>query len=219
MLPAPQAVIFDCDGVLIDSEFRMVELWVTELNKLGAGLSHSDYAGNFLGLSDAEYLARIDAHFGREVDREPLYAIERRERAALEGVPAIAGMLELVAQVIVPACVASSSPMDRLQATLGGAGFLPLFEGRLFNSAMVARGKPAPDLFLHAAEQLGVPPFHCVVVEDSVHGVAAAKAASMRVIAFVAGSHMFPPVVEGLRALAPDAMAFSAQELRAQLGL
>jgi HAD superfamily hydrolase (TIGR01509 family) len=213
MFRAPEAVIFDCGGVLIDSEFRMVDLWVAELNRLGAGLSHCDYAGAFLGLSDAEYLSRIDAHFGREVDREPLYAIERQERAALEGVPAIAGMLELVVQLTVPSCVASSSPMDRLHATLGGAGFLPLFEGRLFNSAMVARGKPAPDLFLHAATQLGAQPSRCVVVEDSVHGIAAAKAGGMRVIGFAAGSHMFPPVIERLRALEPDAMAANAAEL------
>ena len=102
---------------------------------------------------------------------------------------AMAGIAEAVGLLTLPFCVASSSDPVRLRRSLGLTGLLPLFEGRVFSSAQVARGKPFPDLFLFAAERMGIAPDNCLVIEDSVPGVQAARAAGMRVVGFTGGGH------------------------------
>lgn len=215
-----EAVIFDCDGVLIDSEIRMTELWVRELNALGCSFTPESYASQMLGLAGAEYLRELRSMpAGRDLALDALLKIQRRQIEVLAGVPPVAGMLAVVEAVGDRRCVASGSSPERLTATLDGAGYSGLFPGRVFSTTVVERGKPAPDIFLYAAQQLGIEPERCVVIEDSPHGVAGAKAAGMRAVGFAGASHMFPAVVERLKGSGIDDFASDAEELRRNLGL
>jgi HAD superfamily hydrolase (TIGR01509 family) len=179
-------VIFDCDGVLIDSERLATRIEAEILATLGWNLSESEIVERFVGRSENYMKAEIERHIGRTVDWEtdfdPKY-LEVFERE-LEAVPGVTDALEAIdAQT----CVASSSTHERLKFTLGLTGLYDRFVGRIFSATEVANGKPAPDLFLHAATQMGVPPHLCAVVEDSAAGVAGGVAAGMQVFAFAGG--------------------------------
>ncbi|MFB7943806.1 HAD family hydrolase [Kitasatospora phosalacinea] len=181
-------VVLDCDGVLLDSERLAVRVDVAVLAALGWELSFEEVVERFVGRSHATMVAEVEAHLGRPLppdweDRfQPLYdAAFAAELAPADGVVAA------LDAITVPTCVASSSSHARLRATLGPTGLLPRFAGRIFSAQDVARGKPAPDLFLHAAARLGVAPGRCVVVEDSRYGVEAARAAGMRAFGYAGG--------------------------------
>lgn len=197
----------------------MTEFWVKELNALGCSFTHESYASRMMGLADAEYVCEIALAAGRELPLDALFEIERRELDVLRGVKAVSGMLSLVDAVGEKRCVASSSSPERLTVTLADAGFGTKFPGRVFSTTLVSRGKPAPDIFLYAAEQMGTKAERCVVIEDSPHGVAGAKAAGMRAVGFAGASHMYPAVVARLRGSGVDAFARNAVELRELLGL
>lgn len=181
-------MIFDCDGVLIDSERLAVRVDVEVLRELGWPLSEADVIERFVGRSDRDTQAAIEAHLGRplppgwEKQFEPLY-----EQAFAAGLAPVAGVLEALDQITLPSCVASSGTHAYLRRMLELAGLYGRFAGRIFSAEDVARGKPFPDLFLHAAERMGTNPAECVVVEDSRAGVEAARAANMRVLAFAGG--------------------------------
>lgn len=217
MLPSPGAVIFDCDGVLIDSERLMAELWCAGLRAAGGMLTIEDWLTRITGLSG--FRARVRDDLGIEVADAEWAAIIASEPAALASVRAVPGIAAVARAVAVPRCVASSSGLDRLQRTLGTAGLLGAFGEHVYSAEQVARGKPAPDLFLLAARGIGVEPERCIVVEDSIHGVAAARAAGMRVIGFAGGSHMVPAAHDRLAAASPDAFATDAAELARLLGV
>jgi HAD superfamily hydrolase (TIGR01509 family) len=181
-------VIFDCDGVLVDSERISVKVDVQVLGDLGWPLTEAEVIERFVGRSDRDTQAAIEAHLGRKLPEgwsegyKPLY----RQAFAAELTP-VAGVLDALNRIALPSCVASSGTHEYLRYTLGLTGLYERFTGRIFSADDVARGKPAPDLFLHAAERMGVARAHCVVVEDSRAGVEAARAAGMRVLAFVGG--------------------------------
>lgn len=187
---APALVIFDCDGVLVDSEPISLATLTGALNRIGVPIDVDTVRERFAGTSmvsimehiERDYAVRAPEGFVAAVKAETLEAFDTRLQA-------VAGVAEAVRGLGLPYCVASSSDPVRLRHALGLTGLLPLFEGRLFSSTMVARGKPAPDLFLHAAAQMGAAPKDCLVVEDSVPGVTAARAAGMRVIGFTGGGH------------------------------
>jgi HAD superfamily hydrolase (TIGR01509 family) len=209
------AVIFDCDGVLLDSEYVMCRLWCSALRDLGAKVSEDEWLTRITGLSKPSWRRVLREELGVAVPDEQLEVIDARQDEALTHVTAVAGMLELVAGLSTRIAVASSSGLARLERTLGATGFLPYFGGHVYSAEAVEQGKPAPDLFLHAAEGLGVRPERCVVVEDAVPGVLAARAAGMRVIGFAGGTHMVRMARARLAAAGPDAMAGDAAELRA----
>ena len=181
-------VIFDCDGVLIDSERLAVKVEVEVLRELGWPLDEAEVVERFAGRSDRDMHDAIEAHLGNKLPAEweerfePLY----RKAFAAELTP-VEGVLEALDRITHPSCIASSGAHDYLRYTLGVTHLYDRFAGRIFSADDVARGKPAPDLFLHAAESMGAEPAGCVVIEDSRPGVEAARAAGMRGLAFAGG--------------------------------
>ena len=209
-----ELVIFDCDGVLVDSEAIALDVLREALAEIGAPLTIAQIQRRFLGRSlpaVADDLAREGIAFDATRQRAMKARLRARFEAELRPMP---GMAALVDRLAVPCCVASSSATDRLRHSLATAGLLPRFEGRAFSADEVARGKPHPDLFLHAARRMGVEPAACLVVEDSRPGLAAARAAGMRAVAFLGGAHLeadqraalaaeHPPSAASAAALAP----------------
>jgi HAD superfamily hydrolase (TIGR01509 family) len=186
--PRVELVIFDCDGVLIDSERLAVKVDVEVLRELGWPLSETEVIERFVGRSDADTQAAIEAHLGRELPAGWNDHIQSRYRELFdESLAPVAGVVEALNRITIPSCVASSGTHEYLRYTLGLTGLYERFAGRIFSVEDVSRGKPAPDLFLHAAERSGAEPSTCVVVEDSRSGVEAARAAGMRVLAFAGG--------------------------------
>lgn len=187
----PALVIFDCDGVLVDSEPLSLATLTAGFNRIGVAIDVETVRSRFAGTamtSIMEHIARdypavvVPEDFVEAVKAETLGVFDR-ELTAMAGVAAAVQALDI------PTCVASSSDPVRLRHSLTLTGLLPLFDGRLYSSAMVRRGKPFPDLFLHAASQMGARPEDCLVIEDSVPGVTAARAAGMRVVGFTGGGH------------------------------
>jgi len=200
-----RAVIFDCDGVLIESELLANRTEVEALNAIGAAFTPEGYMSRFMGLSDAAARALLADEFGiAPADafwqrvRAQCYCVFARELRAMPGIEPLLSTLRL------PACVASSSSTERLYFTLGLTDLLRFFPERVYSSQQVQRGKPHPDLFLYAATQLGAAPAACIVVEDSPLGVQAAHAAGMRVIGFSGGSHMSEEARRRLQAAGPE---------------
>ncbi len=180
-------VVFDCDGVLVDTERISAVVGAQVLTNLGWHLTPQEVLDRFLGCSDAYYREQVERRVGPlpdgfEAATEPLYdAAFARELAPVPGVVPVLDALQADGVAI---CVASNSSHDKMRRTLGVTGLLDRFAGRLFSSQDVAHGKPAPDVYLHAASSMGVKPSRCVVVEDSARGVEAARAAGMRVVGY-----------------------------------
>lgn len=196
-------LICDCDGVLIDSEVLACTAVAEGLARRGIAIGADEVMQRYTGWSAAAMYAALEARFGVRIDDAERRAIDASALALLaarvEAMPGAAAVLAAL-RARWALCVASSSAPTRLAATLGRAGLAPLFGGAVFSATMVARGKPAPDLFLHAAHAMGVPPDRCTVVEDSRAGVQAAVAAGMRCIGFVGGGHAGPALAAALRA-------------------
>jgi HAD superfamily hydrolase (TIGR01509 family) len=192
MTMAFDLVIFDCDGVLIDSEPLSVRADVQCLAEYGIDLSAEEIFERYTGISLAAMLGDLQARFGRPL---PNFAARHQQRlrplfeAHLQAIP---GVTEVLDGLACPSCVASSGTSDRLRHALSLVGLYDRFHPNIFSVTEVVHGKPAPDLFLHAAERMGVPPQRCIVIEDSLPGVAAAVAAGMIAIGFTGGSHCRP---------------------------
>lgn len=181
-------VLFDCDGVLVDSERIAVRVDVAVLRELGWAMTEAEVVERFMGRTDEYMVSQIEAHLGRPLPanwEEPFQHLYREAfEAELKPVP---GILEALDRIAIPTCVASSGSHERIRYTLGLTGLYSRFAGRIFSASEVAHGKPAPDLFLHAANRMGVPPADCAVIEDSRYGIEAARAAGMRPFAYAGG--------------------------------
>jgi HAD superfamily hydrolase (TIGR01509 family) len=178
-----ELVIFDCDGVLVDSERISVRVGTAALRELGWSIDEEEYAARFVGCSDEEWDRVVgDVPPGW---RERLAAAHEAALAA-ELVP-VPGIVAALDRLSVPVCVASNGSHAKIRRSLELTGLAERFGRNVFSAEDVARGKPAPDLFLFAARALGVPAERCVVVEDSAYGVMAAEAAGMRCLALVNG--------------------------------
>ena len=184
-------VIFDCDGVLVDSERLTVGVEARMLTELGWPITVEEVVRKFVGGSDATMLAEIEQHLGPELtaefDRASTEEIVAAFRNRLQPIDGVRELVEGLHTRSMATCVASSGSYRKIQLTLGKTELLPLFEGRIYSSSEVSRGKPWPDLFLHAAAAMGVPPNECVVVEDSINGTRAALAAGMTCYGFADG--------------------------------
>jgi len=188
------AVIFDCDGVLVDSEVLAHEVETEVLTSVGLHYDPHDFKARFMGLSDKAFLAALEAdgvaRLGRSIIAEIRGRLETGYRQAIkERLVEVPGALAVIKTVRHTKAVASSSTSKGLEEKLRKVGHWDHFAPHVYSSEHVARSKPAPDLFLHAAGALRVEPAHCLVIEDSVMGVRAAKAAGMRVWGFVGGGH------------------------------
>jgi HAD superfamily hydrolase (TIGR01509 family) len=183
-------IIFDCDGVLVDSELLSCGCLAEELTRAGIEIDLAGVLVRFLGRSLASVAAYYEEMLGRPMPADFRDHLRRRVRESfarsLRAIPDIETVLSTLQQ---PFCLASSSDLERIDFSLTMAGLRDYFGPRIFSADMVAHGKPAPDLFQHAARKMGVDPARCLVIEDSVSGVTAAKAAGMMVWGFIGGSH------------------------------
>jgi HAD superfamily hydrolase (TIGR01509 family) len=181
-------VIFDCDGVLVDSEPISVRIDVDMLAEVGVTMSEAEVIERFVGRSPEVILAETEARLGRRVPDGWFERGEARLRRAFAAeLQPVDGIKEALRAIDMPVCVASSSSHENLRLKLEVTGLYERFAGRIFSASEVANGKPAPDLFLHAAERMGVAPDACVVVEDSRYGVQAARAAGMDALGYAGG--------------------------------
>lgn len=211
-------LIFDCDGVLVDSEPVSIAVLIEMVAHQGVQITPEEAYQRFLGRSVASMTKTLWDEYGIETDIDFLEhmrsALFERFRAELK---AINGIAETLDELSVARCVASSSQPERIRYSLGLTGLLERFEPHIFSATMVKNGKPAPDLFLHAAYEMGVAPSNCIVIEDSPAGIIAAKAAGMRVFAFTGGTHArFPAFREQIASLKPD-LVFDAMPDLVQL--
>jgi len=183
-------VIFDCDGVLVDSEPVANRTLGQMLRELGLDLTQAQIFEHFVGYSLPHCLRVIEGMLGHPAPDNFLRDLQARTFAAfkteLRAMPGIEQALDLLDAAGLPYCVASSGDHEKMNTTLGITGLLPRFAGRIFSVTQVARGKPAPDVYLFAARQLGAEPTACVVVEDTPPGVQAGAAAGMTVFGFCA---------------------------------
>ncbi len=190
-----ELVILDCDGVLVDSEPISMRVDTEVLAELGWRLTNDEVVERFMGRTHAFMVAEIETYLGRPLEPGWEDGFQRRYRDAfalhLKPVDGVLEALDALDADDMLTCVASSGGHEKMQFTLGLTGLWDRFEGRIFSATEVAHGKPAPDLFLHAAKQMGVEPVDCAVVEDSRFGVEAARAAGMR--AFAYGGGLTPP--------------------------
>jgi HAD superfamily hydrolase (TIGR01509 family) len=187
--PEFDLVIFDCDGVLVDSELLSCRCLSEVLAEFGIALSQDQALELFLGRSTRA----IEEHYrdlGQAVPDGFLPRLKSHVLKTFAGsLQPIPGIAATISDVRLPTCVASSSDIDRVALSLDVTGLRSHFGERLYTAQMVRHGKPAPDLFLHAAEKMGAQPARTLVIEDSASGVQAGKAAGMTVWGFVGGSH------------------------------
>ncbi len=194
-------IIFDCDGVLIDSEIIACSVSAEIATSLGMPMTTHEFAARFTGLPAKVMWEMLERDLGGPVDP----AVRQREKTEItrrfaEELQPVAGIRELLDSVHGPKCVASSTGLPSLRKNLGLVDLARHFDPHIFSASQVARGKPAPDVFLHAAAQMGHDPSQCLVVEDSAAGVAAARRAHMRVVGFTGGGHADAALAGRLRA-------------------
>ncbi|MCR4376757.1 MAG: HAD family hydrolase [Rhodospirillales bacterium] len=197
-------IIFDCDGVLVDSEMIASQELAAYLSDLGRPTSGAECREAFTGISIQAVGDKVRHDWGLELPQDFVAALRERDRMAFErdlaAIPGIFAALDDLDQRGLRYCVASSGTPEKIRHSLELTGLIERFDGHLFSASQVARGKPAPDLFLFAAASMNTAPNDCIVIEDSPAGVAGAKAAGMRVLGFTGGGHCGPDYAAKLSA-------------------
>jgi HAD superfamily hydrolase (TIGR01509 family) len=186
------AVIFDCDGVLVDSEKLALAVELEVLAELGLNFERDDYVLRFMGLSADAFHAAIEEEAQKRLGRSVATAVrgsERLRQVMIAQLTEVPGALTAIAALTLPKAIASSGSRAGLERKLKQTGLWDHFAPHVFSADHVANAKPAPDLFLRAAQSLDVAPRDCLVLEDSVNGVIAARAAGMTVWGFLGGGH------------------------------
>lgn len=209
-------IIFDCDGVLVDSEVISCRAHADTLTRHGYPITAEQVLERFLGRSMRHATIEIEAELGRSLPDDfasQTYAeIFRLFATSLQATPHI---VEALAQIGQPVCVASSGPPEKISASLNRTGLYERFAPHIFSAVQVRHGKPAPDLFLLAAERMQTAPEKCLVIEDSIAGIAGAIAAGMPVLGFHGGSHCRPGYGDRLRAAGATAIFDDMRQLPA----
>jgi HAD superfamily hydrolase (TIGR01509 family) len=220
---SPKAIIFDFDGVLLESEFESNQHLAHLLTELGHPTQPEEALANFSGLAGKDFIAAIEARIGTELPPEfRELRKQEAERALRDGIAAVEGAIDFVRSLPedMPKAVASSSSTNWIRTHLEKLGLADAFGRHLYSGAEhVERGKPAPDLYLHAAGQLAVPIDECVVIEDSEVGATGALASGATVIGLAAGLHCLDGHADRLRALGVEHIAHSFEYVRRLLGL
>ena len=209
-------IIFDCDGVLVDSEIIAHTLLAQMMTDLGHPMTTAETVQKFAGRSLADTLSLIEANLTRSIPGElgQRYGRLLLERLGGELKP-IAGVKAAIAALPYPRCVASSSSLERIRLSLEATGLASLFGANIFSATQVAHGKPAPDLYLFASSKMGIAPEQCLVIEDSVVGVTAGRAAGMKVIGFTGAAHATPDAAQRLAAAGACSVISSMVDLPA----
>lgn len=186
----PELIIFDCDGVLVDSELLSLSILRDLITASGVAMQLETVQERFQGRSLASTVQEVQTQYQVVISEKELTELNTRLFARFKtSLLPISGVREFIDMLTLPFCVASSSSLERVRYSLELTGLLSAFSQRIFSSTMVTFGKPAPDLFLHTAKVMGVLPSKCIVIEDSVAGVQAAQRAGMASIGLTAGSH------------------------------
>ena len=186
-----ELVIFDCDGVLVDSEMLSASVLMQMLSEIGLPITHEIFRSDFLGRSYASATERFERRIGKPFPPEFNAEYRTRLLEKMRGnLKSMTGVEEVLAAMRVPYCLATGSSPPRLAVTLAESGLEKYFTGRAFTTSLVKNGKPAPDIFLHVASTMGANVASCLVIEDSEMGVRAALAAGMEVWHFAGGSHI-----------------------------
>jgi len=189
-MPVPDLVIFDCDGVLVDSEMLASTVLSGFLSEFGCNISASDCRRFFTGISIAAVEEKVRTQFGTSLPENFEDQLRQRDTTVFESeLVAIEGIRDVLETIDLPVCVASSGSPEKIRNSLRITGLASYFGNHLFSAAQVARGKPAPDLFLLAALEMGADTSRTCVIEDSVPGIRAGLAAGMRVLGFTGGAH------------------------------
>jgi HAD superfamily hydrolase (TIGR01509 family) len=197
---AIELVIFDCDGVLVDSERLANQVLAELLTELGLATTTDQSIATYMGLSMASVVTMVEERLGRRPPDDFLDRYRAATFAAFDReLRAVDGVLAVIEGLRWPSCVATSGDPDRVRRTLTLTDLHHHFEGRVFSAVEVPRGKPHPDLFLHAADRMGADPRRCVVVEDSPFGVRGARAAGMAVLGYAALTPAATLAAEGAR--------------------
>jgi HAD superfamily hydrolase (TIGR01509 family) len=194
-------VIFDCDGVLVDTEPLANASFSRALRAQGLDWSPEETIRRLMGLSLKSCVEIVEAELGRNLPDDFLetmqaYTYQSFRDAPLQPIGGVKEAIVALQKAGCDTCVASSGSPEKMRFTLGLTGLWDLFDGRIFSASQVPRGKPFPDLFLHAAIAMNVQPFDCVVVEDSVPGVRAARSAGMRALAYAGESYANPAALK-----------------------
>jgi HAD superfamily hydrolase (TIGR01509 family) len=187
MTGPPKLIIFDCDGVLVDSEPLSSAVVAENLGQYGLNITAEQSMATFTGMTMSRTMQTATAMGARLPDNwiEEVYAQTYAALAeSVEAMPGIAELLDLLLRRQIPFCVASNGSPEKMRISLGRTGLLPLFDGAMFSAHSLAVGKPDPTLFLHAARNMGVDPQACCVIEDSAAGAEAAQRAGMRCLGF-----------------------------------
>jgi HAD superfamily hydrolase (TIGR01509 family) len=186
----PKLVIFDCDGVLVDSELLANQVFLEKLTALGLKLNLADLFENFVGRTMSACMAQVEQMLGQPAPPSFLAELDaatfRAFETDLKTVPGIEYLLDGLDAEAIPYCVASSGSHAKMDKTLGLTGLLPRLAGRIYSASEVARAKPFPDIYLYAARKMGMAAQDCVVVEDSPTGAQAGRAAGMKVFGYAA---------------------------------
>ena len=188
----PDLIAFDFDGVLVDSEVLWSEAMASVLARLGRPISVLECRRRYTGISGRDVRAAIEGHQGQPLPDDFEEIVKQAAYTALAETPRmVPGADRLLHELDGPRCIVSNSGLPWIDLGLRGAGIAGHFpEDCRFSAAQVGKGKPAPDVYLLAARSMRISPGRCLVIEDSIHGVAAARAAGMRVVGFTGGSHI-----------------------------
>ncbi|UWM63509.1 HAD family phosphatase [Enterobacter sp. CP102] len=212
----PELVIFDCDGVLVDSEIIGINLTLDVLRTYGCTISKEEFSAYYSGMVWNSLIKKINGDFNVSVPSGANYDFyDRLTQSFKEKLCRIDGTMEIVSNITKATCICSNSGIEQIKFMLELTGLREFFTDTVFSATVLgeSRCKPKPDVFLLAADHFQVLPANTVVIEDSVTGVTAAKAAGMYTVGFIGGSHTYPQHAERLRAAGADVIIKSMYEL------
>jgi HAD superfamily hydrolase (TIGR01509 family) len=210
-------IIFDCDGVVVDSMHLHNEVEAQAYEAIGITISPKELSLRFSGVGDSEVYRIISQETGRAIPPDFAVEIERRKKEVFrQRLKPVAGIREALTAIdATPRCIASGTGVDLLYYTLGIVELSDLFAPHIYSTEMVLRGKPFPDIFLHAANEMAQAPANCVVIEDGIPGVQGGRAAGMRVFGFTGGSHCDDEHADRLKAAGAELVFSDMRELPA----